>query len=252
MTPTPDYQALITEARQHPRDLYPTLNAVADALEDLLSPIPDEQLDAIEAEVVRMREVGLDFHADQAADLLAEVRRLRDWKQSAMTVLSEWEQTWDEAGRPGKLGGSKAVGVREEIARLRVLSAHPTEETDHPDAQDIEAMWSPKLVRKYPEKAFEVMCRLAANPTGEQVTTVAQLDALPVGSVVRTEFHGFVAAKRRIIESEDEDDFDPETGEGRAVWWLTGLEDEYTAAALVLSGPARVLFRPVPEGSETA
>lgn len=56
---------------------------------------------------------------DSTLALLAEVRRLRTWKSEAMQVLSEWEQTWEEAGSPGKLGQSKAVALREEIAALR-------------------------------------------------------------------------------------------------------------------------------------
>jgi len=35
---------------------------------------------------------------------------------------------------------------------------------ERPTREDIEAMWTPALVRKYPEKAFEVMTRLAALP----------------------------------------------------------------------------------------
>lgn len=59
-------------------------------------------------------------HAKAAIrDLLVEVERLRAWKAEAMAVHAEWEATWHAAGRPGRLGGSKAVGVREEVARLR-------------------------------------------------------------------------------------------------------------------------------------
>jgi len=49
----------------------------------------------------------------------------QDWKAQAMTVLSEWEATYEAAGSPGRLGQSKAVALREEIERLRALSAHP-------------------------------------------------------------------------------------------------------------------------------
>lgn len=51
--------------------------------------------------------------------LLDELERLATWKAEALTVSSEWEKTWESAGRPGKLGSSKAVGVRDEIERLR-------------------------------------------------------------------------------------------------------------------------------------
>lgn len=48
-----------------------------------------------------------------------ELERLRGWKAQAMTVLSEWEETWIAAGRPGRPGTSKAVSVRAELERLR-------------------------------------------------------------------------------------------------------------------------------------
>ena len=53
-------------------------------------------------------------------DIIAEHERLTAWKAEAITVLSEWEETWKAAGRPGRLGSSKAVGVRDEIQRLTV------------------------------------------------------------------------------------------------------------------------------------
>lgn len=51
--------------------------------------------------------------------LLYEIERLRRWKDEALAVLSEWEKTWVAAGRPGRLGTSKAGSVRQEIERLR-------------------------------------------------------------------------------------------------------------------------------------
>lgn len=51
--------------------------------------------------------------------LIDELERLRRWKDEALAVLSEWEKTWVAAGRPGRLGASKAESVRQEIERLR-------------------------------------------------------------------------------------------------------------------------------------
>lgn len=48
-----------------------------------------------------------------AADTIETLRR---WKAEAMTVLDEWEATWEAAGRPGHLGQSKAVAVRQLVA----------------------------------------------------------------------------------------------------------------------------------------
>lgn len=66
-------------------------------------------------------------------DLLAEVDRLRAWKTEAMVVHAEWDETWIAAGRPGRLGGSKAVGVRQEIERLRAVEARRARVTEEID-----------------------------------------------------------------------------------------------------------------------
>jgi hypothetical protein len=43
----------------------------------------------------------------------SELERLRQWKAEAITVLDEWETVWIDAGKPGRLGQSKAVAVSE-------------------------------------------------------------------------------------------------------------------------------------------
>lgn len=43
-----------------------------------------------------------------AGQALDEIDRLRRWKAEAEEVLAEWDEVWEEAGRPGPLGGSKA------------------------------------------------------------------------------------------------------------------------------------------------
>jgi hypothetical protein len=55
---------------------------------------------------------------DALDDLIAHAMLLTEWKAEAMAVLSEWEQTWHAAGRPGRPGSLKAVAVREMIERL--------------------------------------------------------------------------------------------------------------------------------------
>lgn len=53
--------------------------------------------------------------------LVQENERLRQWKSEALIVLSAWEEVWESAGRPGRLGGSKARAVLYEINRLKEL-----------------------------------------------------------------------------------------------------------------------------------
>lgn len=57
--------------------------------------------------------------ADQWGVMCDEIDRLRDWKESAMRVLSDWDAVWEAAGQPGALGSSKARAVELEVRRLR-------------------------------------------------------------------------------------------------------------------------------------
>jgi hypothetical protein len=59
---------------------------------------------------------------DMASDLrraAAEIERLRAWKAEAAAVLDAWEQVWEAAGRPGRLGSSKPEQTAAEVLRLR-------------------------------------------------------------------------------------------------------------------------------------
>jgi len=53
----------------------------------------------------------------------AEVEQLREWKDSAMAVLGEWDAVHAALGSPGDLGESKAAAVETEVTRLRYLLA---------------------------------------------------------------------------------------------------------------------------------
>jgi hypothetical protein len=57
--------------------------------------------------------------AEETVALTAEVERLRQWKESAMSVLAEWDQAWEAAGKPGEIGSSIALATKDEIERLR-------------------------------------------------------------------------------------------------------------------------------------
>jgi len=52
-------------------------------------------------------------------ELQAEIERLRGWKESAMSTLSDWNKVWESLGKPGPLGASMAVESRKEVERLR-------------------------------------------------------------------------------------------------------------------------------------
>ena len=45
------------------------------------------------------------------AELADDREALLAWKAEAMEVLGEWEQVWEAAGQPGRLGESKAKAV---------------------------------------------------------------------------------------------------------------------------------------------
>lgn len=93
-------------------------------------PMSDERL----AEIDSMPIYAPTSHLWTAiGDLYDEVLRLRSWKAEAIAAHAEWEATWIAAGRPGRLGTSKAVGVREEVIRLKAALARVTDDSmaDH-------------------------------------------------------------------------------------------------------------------------
>jgi hypothetical protein len=53
---------------------------------------------------------ALEYRADAIERLLADYDR---WKSETITVLSEWDAVWLAAGKPGRLGQSKAKAMRE-------------------------------------------------------------------------------------------------------------------------------------------
>lgn len=73
---------------------------------------------------VRDFAAGAVWAADEVAtpvgrEALAELDRLRAWKTEALEVLNAWERVWEAAGKPGRLGSSKADGVRRYIEAVR-------------------------------------------------------------------------------------------------------------------------------------
>lgn len=70
-------------------------------------------------------------HARNAAQ--AEAQRLQGWKQSAMSVLAEWDKVFESLDSPGRLGSSKAASALTEVQRLRALVAEAEPQTgDNP------------------------------------------------------------------------------------------------------------------------
>lgn len=53
------------------------------------------------------------------ADRDEQIKQLRAWKESALSVLAEWDAAYVACGSPGPLGESKAVAVRSKIEQLR-------------------------------------------------------------------------------------------------------------------------------------
>lgn len=59
------------------------------------------------------------FVTGSCPDWAGEVRELRAWKESAMSVLAEWYQVWESLEKPGRLGDSIAVASKKEIERRK-------------------------------------------------------------------------------------------------------------------------------------
>ena len=57
-------------------------------------------------------------HNDYPA-MLDELENHRRWKTAAMAALTQWDDAWEAACKPGTLGQSKAIATMREIERLR-------------------------------------------------------------------------------------------------------------------------------------
>lgn len=82
-----------------------------------------EVVERVELENLRLDDVAV-------AELEAEIERLRGWKESAMSVMAEWDAVFEALGRPGPLGGSKATSALAEVERLRAESGGGDAEKD--------------------------------------------------------------------------------------------------------------------------
>ena len=52
-------------------------------------------------------------------EVKAKLIAAEQWKEGAITVLSEWNKAWVAAGKPGKIGESIALATAKEITRLK-------------------------------------------------------------------------------------------------------------------------------------
>lgn len=101
-------------------ELLQTLRNFCDAYPESVFPTPPEDKRAKDSAVADvMREMALPWFK-RAADRIEELER---WKAEALTVLAEWENVWEMAGKPGPLGSSKALSTMHEIERLRAVTS---------------------------------------------------------------------------------------------------------------------------------
>jgi hypothetical protein len=66
--------------------------------------------------------------ARETHDMLNELDRLRRWRAEAECVIEEWDTVWEEAGCPGRLGGTRAAGMRALVLTLQDHRARLREE----------------------------------------------------------------------------------------------------------------------------
>ena len=87
-----------------------------------------EQLNEARSQIVRLRNdlrTAPGYHGTELEDL-------RGWKQSAMTVLAQWDQVYEALGWPGQVGESKAMAA---LAQVRLLNAAPAPSTDSDESR---------------------------------------------------------------------------------------------------------------------
>lgn len=77
---------------------------------------------------------------DEPPHTLVENDELRGWKESAINVLSEWDEVFDALGRPGKLGASKAESALTEVERMTAAGLRTAALADDATRQEVEAI----------------------------------------------------------------------------------------------------------------
>jgi hypothetical protein len=60
----------------------------------------------------------IEFARDDPAAAVDRIETLEAWKDEALRALSQWDEVWVAAGKPGPLGTPKAEGVRLRIGAL--------------------------------------------------------------------------------------------------------------------------------------
>lgn len=98
---------------------------------------------------------------DEVKKLQQEIRELEAWKESAMQVIGEWEKVWEAAGRPGRLGASKAASVLAFLA--------------NDESSDLRPVGVPKSEQREPQvRCDDWLGDLRAIAAGECACTPAQ------------------------------------------------------------------------------
>ena len=118
--------------------------------------------------------------------IYAETADLRAWKESAMSVLAEWDRVHDALGRPGPLGRSLALNTLAEVERLVAENARLREALR-------EAAWLAKLARgsswpgemaqRVEDAADHVMAAASLSETGGEDEREWHCEAVAVGLV---------------------------------------------------------------------
>lgn len=86
---------------------------------------------------IHLKDELIEMHENrrqQSKELAAaneQIGQLRGWKESAMSVLSEWDDTYEACGSPGQLGGSKAKALRDRFEQLLAENVRLKDERNH-------------------------------------------------------------------------------------------------------------------------
>ncbi len=56
---------------------------------------------------------------DEVKRLQQEVAGLENWKREATIVMNDWDTVWAAAGKPGKLGMSRAMATHDWIINIK-------------------------------------------------------------------------------------------------------------------------------------
>ena len=100
-------------------------------------------------------------------EIIGGTHDLRAWKESAMSVLAEWDRVHDALGRPGPLGRSLALNTLAEVERLSAENARLREALRQVhEIANRSDLWTEEVVERVIDRVSDALAAASLSETG--------------------------------------------------------------------------------------